>query len=413
MLRRMDAARVIQELRELDERSGGRRVAWTDTCEDERRRLSDAVSAEVPGVVAERDAAGNRWLRLPGESDETVIAGSHLDCVPGGGWLDGCLGVLAAVEALRTLAARGRRPRRSLAVVDWSDEEGARFGHSLLGSSAASGQLDLADARALSDADGVALADALAAHGVELDRMPDAAGSLRGAVAALELHIEQGPVLEQQGRPMCAVSGCLGVRRAELAFEGRAVHAGATPMTMRKDPVLAAARFVTSMTGTAIAADGLATIGALRAWPGTPTAVAGEVRLTVDLRHREEARLSHMDARVHSLASAAAAEHGCRVTYHPLWRIKPVAFDADLVARARRATGRGASLVSGPLHDSAALQRAGVPTAMVFVRTRGGVSHTREEDAAEGDLLAAIEAYGRLVISLVDDRPVEPAAVSR
>ncbi|HLM50998.1 MAG TPA: hydantoinase/carbamoylase family amidase [Solirubrobacteraceae bacterium] len=394
----VDAGRVIGELRALDARSGGRRVAWTATWARERERFTAGLLAELPGARAETDEAGNGWIALPGEVSETIVVGSHLDCVPDGGWLDGCLGVLAGAEILRAAATAGGA-RRTLALVDWADEEGARFGHSLLGSSAACGLLDLGAARALTDAEGVPLPRALAEHGVELEAMPQAARRLEPVSAYVELHIEQGPVLEQEGRPACAVDGCLGVRRHRLAFAGEVAHAGATPMALRRDPVLAAARTALAAREAAQATGGLATAGAIGAVPGIPTAVAREARLTLDLRHRDGGRLEALERRVLAAARAAAEDNGCTLAAEPLWAIAPVAFDSGLVALAAEHAG-APPLTSGPLHDAASLQRAGVPAAMIFVRTRGGVSHSRAEDAAEDDLRRGIEALAAVTAAL-------------
>jgi N-carbamoyl-L-amino-acid hydrolase len=380
----VNAPDVVARLRELDARSGGKRVAWGPVWRAERERFLDWLRAEVPGVEITRDDAGNLWARR-GPAPRVVI-GSHLDCVPDGGWLDGCLGVLAAAEVLRTTEG-------SLALVDWADEEGARFGHSLLGSSAACGLLDVEAAGALRDADGVTLAEALDENGVALADMPGAEAELRGTVAYAELHIEQGPVLDDAGIPAAAVDGCLGVRRTEFVFEGRAAHAGATPMDRRDDPMLAAAEFVLAARAAAVKANGLVTVGALRTEPGTPTAIAERVRCVVDLRHRDRDALEALDMRLHHLAGAARASS--------VWSIDPVRFDPELVARAAALTGGGEPLTSGPLHDAAAVARAGIPTVMIFARTRGGISHSREEDADEADLIAAIEAYGALVSELV------------
>ncbi len=397
----MDAAAVVARLRELDERSGGRRVAWGPVWRAEREHFLDWIRSAVPNAEISRDAAGNLWVRVAGSVPETVVIGSHIDCVPDGGWLDGCLGLLAAAEVLRTTES----PARSLALVDWADEEGARFGHSLLGSSATCGLLDVMAAGALRDADGVTLAEALSENGVSLAEMPDAAAELESAVAYAELHIEQGPVLDDAGIAAAGVDGCLGVRRTEFVFTGRAGHAGATPMDRRRDPLLAAARLVTLVHDHAAKQDGLATIGALRTEPGTPTAIADRVRLTLDLRHRELARLEELDADIAEFAAAVADVAGCTVASESVWRIDPVRFDPALVERAVALTGGGEPLTSGPLHDAAAVARAGIPTVMVFARTRGGISHSREEDADEADLIVAIEVYGALVEELVTGGP--------
>jgi N-carbamoyl-L-amino-acid hydrolase len=395
----IDAAAAIARLRALDEASGGRRIAWTDTWRDERERVWKELHDAVPGLETERDPAGNLWARLPGESPDTVIFGSHLDCVPDGGWLDGCLGVIAGVEAMKAIASNGT-PKRSVALVDWADEEGARFGHSLLGSSAASGLLDVPAAAALEDADGLTLAEAVAAHGVEIDDMPQARSQLENAVAYVELHIEQGPVLEEEDRAICAVRGCLGVRRTEHVITGRPGHAGATPMALRQDPLQAAAAMVRELRRAAESEGGLATVGAFRTEPGTPTAIPARVRLTTDIRHAELEALERLDRGSQEMAARTAAAEGCAAKHAVLWEIDPLPFDPALVERAQALTGGGAPLTSGPLHDAAAVCRAGVPTVMIFVRTRGGVSHSREEDAADDDLKTGIEAFGALVSEL-------------
>jgi hydantoinase/carbamoylase family amidase len=304
---------------------------------------------------------------------------------------------------LAELAARGR-PATSLALVDWADEEGARFGYSLLGSSAAAGLLDVETARRLRDADGAPLPDVLAANGVVLEDMPAALAGLEDVAAYAELHIEQGPVLDEVELATAAVDGCLGVRRSAIAMKGRTGHAGATPMNLRHDPVQAAATLIEAVREAALEAGGLATVGVLRAEPGAPSIVAGEVDLTVDLRHREEAALDRLDAEVGALAERVAEAEGCAAERSLVWSTEPVRFDAELVERARALAGAVEPLTSGALHDAAAVARAGVPAVMLFVRTRGGVSHSREEDAREEDLAAGIEAFGALVEELVDGR---------
>src|SRR5712692_2110660 len=240
----MNAQRVISDLRELATRTstpdGAQRLAWGPVWRDAREWFTGKI-AEL-GLRVETDAAGNNWVTLPGASPTTVIVGSHLDSVPNGGWLDGCLGVMAALEALRMHASA--RPPVTIKLVDWADEEGARFGRSLLGSSAAAGSLKIDDVRELKDRQGTRLVDALAENGVALDRMLDAYGELKriDARAYLELHIEQGPVLESLQKPTGVVLGTFGVERHMLRFTGQAAHSGSTPIPMRRDAFLAAAQ---------------------------------------------------------------------------------------------------------------------------------------------------------------------------
>src|SRR5207302_2098225 len=205
---------------------GAQRVAWTETWSTARKWLDKKVS-ELP-VEKTCDAAGNQWFTLPGASERALLIGGHIDSVPNGGWLDGALNVMAGVEVLRRIAEEGK-PAVTIRLVNWADEEGARFGRSLFGSSAAAGSMaDQDELRARRDANGIALPDALHAHGVDLDRAIDARSELEDAAAYLELHIEQGPVLESMDLPLGVVLGTFGVERHGITFRGQAAHAGST-----------------------------------------------------------------------------------------------------------------------------------------------------------------------------------------
>jgi hydantoinase/carbamoylase family amidase len=399
---RVDPARVVADLRELDRRTGGpggaRRVAFTEPWRDAREFLGERL-AEI-GLPFERDAAGNLWAWLEGAREPALAIGSHLDSVPGGGWLDGALGVMAALGVIRAWAAGGAGPPRSLALVDWADEEGARFGRSLFGSSAFAGTLELDEVRDLRDRDGERLADALAAEGIDLDHALDAGRRRDRLGAYLELHIEQGPVLDAEGLRAAAVAGCVGIERHRLRFAGQAAHAGTTPMDRRCDAGLAAAATALAIERLAGRRNGLATTGALELRPGIATAIAGEADLVIDLRHGDAAALEEMLADAVEAANAAAEERGCDLEVDPVWRIDPIAFDRRLVALARGACAEHAGservLTSGALHDAAALARV-VPAAMMFAPSVGGLSHTPGEDTDEGDLATAIDAFGALV----------------
>jgi N-carbamoyl-L-amino-acid hydrolase len=403
----MNAERVISDLRELAARTstpaGAQRLAWGPVWRDAREWFKSKI-AEL-GLRVETDSAGNNWVTLPGGSTRTVIVGSHLDSVPNGGWLDGCLGVMAALEALRMHAAA--RPPVTLKLVDWADEEGARFGRSLLGSSAAAGSLQVDEVRELKDRQGTKLVDALAENGVALDRMLDAHGELKGvdARAYLELHIEQGPVLESMQKPTGVVLGTFGVERNMIRFTGQAAHSGSTPIPMRRDAFLAAAQ--TALECRDIArrhskpgAGVVCTVGVVNVEPKIVTAVPGACEISLDQRALEPHVLAAMLRDAHEASERAAKDNNVGVEWHPLWRIDPRPFDPALVRlceeAVREETGDAPRLPSGPLHDAAEMVPH-MPVVMMFAYSSNGLSHCKEEDTPEPHLLKTIRAFLRLV----------------
>ena len=333
---------------------------------------------------------------LPGARPECVVAGSHVDAVPRGGWLDGVLGVMGALEVLRAAAADGTPPC-TVKLVDWADEEGARFGRSLLGSSAFAGTLEIDDVKRLTDKDGITLDQALKAMGVDLDQSHLARRRIDDVRAYLELHIEQGPVLESEGLAVGAVLGTVGVERYTVTFRGQAAHAGSTPMLHRRDTFSAAARFALLLREVAIGHAGVSTIGNAVCTPGVVTAVPGVTEILVDQRHLDADVLKAMNDDARAASEEAAAEFGCTVGWEPLWRIPPIPFDPDLIADARAAvqevTGTDRALPSGPLHDAAEMARM-VPTVMLFASSTNGLSHCPEEDTPIEHLLLAARAFG-------------------
>jgi hydantoinase/carbamoylase family amidase len=403
----VDAEAVVARLRETDARSGGEREAWGATWVAERGRLDGLARSISDSVIVETDAFANTWYVLPGEDSQTVLVGSHSDCVPGGGWLDGILGIHAGLGVLAAIAV-GPRPRRTLAVVDWADEEGTRFGRSLVGSSAATGALTMPELGRLTDAEGSSAPDVVSRFGFDPDAL--AGGGRHGSpsglrsprltevVAACELHIEQGPALERAGRSVTAVSGCLGVRRERITLTGVAGHAGSTPMADRRDPVRDAARLFACLSDAAQAAGGLATVGRIESEPAIATAVARQCRLSLDLRHADLESLLALEARTTELLG----DSRCQVDRSSMYRQDPVAFDPALVKLAASVCGGDDPVVSGPLHDSAALAQAGIPTVMLFCASLGGISHSRDEDTSEPDLIAGVQALHRLVTRLLD-----------
>lgn len=394
--------RELQELRALTgDEAGAQRVAFTPTWLAARAWFRERL-AGLPVEVHE-DAAGNVWSTLAGESDRAVVIGSHIDSVPDGGWLDGCLGLLAGVEVLRRVcAASGGRPPVTLRVVDWADEEGARFGKSLFGSAACSGSLDLDEARGLVDRQGVRLPDALRQVGIDLERVKESGRERATAAAYLELHIEQGPVLLDLDLPLGAVLGTCGVERHAITFHGQAAHSGSTPMDRRRDAFLAAARMAQEIYAIAArSGGGVCTIGSCTTRPGIVTSVVAECRITLDQRHLDAGRLARMQTEAREAAARFAAEAAVDVSWERLWQIAPAAFHPDLIALAdeaiRETCGTSHRLPSGPLHDAAEMAMAGVPTAMLFVQSLRGISHNRIEDTRLEHLALAVKALDRLV----------------
>ena len=399
----LDPKRTVAELKELrqltEDEHGAQRVAFTETWAKARAWLRRKLDAFCPDIHT--DEAGNLWATLRGESPKTLLIGGHIDSVPNGGWLDGCLNTLAGVEILRRLHAQyNGRPPVTVRLVDWADEEGARFGKSLFGSSACSGHLDMDEARQLSDKQGVTLPVALEQHGIDFEKVKECGRELENAAAYLELHIEQGPVLLDLDRPLGTVLGTFGVERHAIIFRGQAAHSGSTPMNRRKDAFLAAAKMspeiyrITERTG------GVSTIGSCTTKPGIVTSVVEECRITLDQRHLDAPALARMLAEAKEASQRFAAEGNVTVSWERLWQIEPILFNNDLIALCGEAINEtGAQphrLPSGPLHDAAEVARSGVPTIMMFVQSLHGISHNKIEDTKEEHLELAVTAFDKL-----------------
>ncbi|MFO1446548.1 MAG: Zn-dependent hydrolase [Opitutaceae bacterium] len=400
----VDPKRTIRELKELraltGDVDGAQRVAFTPVWQTARDWLTNKL-AGLP-VELHRDAAGNLWATLRGRSERELLIGGHLDSVPNGGWLDGCLNVLAGVEILRRIHHQyPAGPPVTVRLVDWADEEGARFGKSLFGSSACSGALDLAEARRLKDKEGIPLPEALRAIGVELELVKESGGELKRAAAYLELHIEQGPVLLDLGLPLGAVLGTFGVERHAVTFRGQAAHSGSTPMNRRKDAFRAAAKMSEEIYRIAErSGGGVCTIGQCVTKPGIVTSVVEECRITLDQRHLDGVALARMLAEAREASTRFAEEGGVTVVWERLWQIEPRPFHRELVDLCEAAiheTGvTSHRLPSGPLHDAAEVCGAGVPTVMMFVQSLHGISHNKIEDTREEDLELCVVAFDRL-----------------
>jgi len=400
----LDPARTVQELEELraltGNEDGAQRVAWTETWE----RAREFLRAKMDGTGAEEavDEAGNQWFTLRGDSERELLIGGHMDSVPNGGWLDGCLNVLAGVEVVRRIAEEGRPPV-TVRLVSWADEEGARFGRSLFGSSAAAGSMrDQDELRQLLDRDGIALPDALREHGVELDGALDARSQLANAAAYLELHIEQGPVLESLDLPLGVVLGTFGVERSRFTWRGQAAHAGSTPMDKRRDALAGAAKLALYIRQIAaeVAGGAVCTSGGVVTRPGIVTSVVETAEQLLDQRHLDADALARMLQMAKDAADRFAAEENVEVEWERIWNIEPILFDATLIDLAdeavREVAGTSHKLPSGPLHDAAEVSRAGVPTVMLFVQSLRGLSHTKLEDTKREHLELSVRALDRL-----------------
>src|SRR5215469_5373127 len=400
----VEAARVIANLEELrsltaDEK-GAQRIAWSPVWLRARAWFEEKL-AGLP-VEHHYDAAGNHWITLPGASDRTLVLGSHLDSVPNGGWLDGCLGVITGLEILKHLAHKHNgRPPCTLKLVDWADEEGARFGRSLFGSSAFAGTQTIDADRARTDRDGTTLEAALAACGVSVDRIGDAAIEGKNLAAYLELHIEQGPILERLGKPLAVVQGTKGVERWAITFHGQEAHSGSTPMEVRRDALAACAKLALEIRPIARQhPNSVATMGSVKTFPGIVTSVVGRCEATLDMRDLDAEVLASMLREARAASERFAAEERCSVEWSKIWSIEPIPFHPELISLCEKAiletVGVSEQLPSGPLHDAAEVARLGIPTVMMFVQSLNGLSHNRAEDTKREHLQQAVIAMNRL-----------------
>jgi N-carbamoyl-L-amino-acid hydrolase len=400
----VDAKRVLANLEELraltGDEQGAQRVAWSPVWLKAREWFAEKLKA-LP-VEHHLDAAGNRWVTLAGASERTLVMGSHLDSVPNGGWLDGCLGVIAGLEVLTEFAQRYKgRPPVTVKLVDWADEEGARFGRSLFGSAAFAGKQTIAADRGRTDKDGVTLEAALATCGLDIERVGEAAVEQKNLAAYLELHIEQGPILQRFGKPLGVVLGTKGVERWAITFHGQEAHSGSTPMEARRDALAAAAKLALEIRPIAKKhPKAMATMGSVKTFPGIVTAVVGRCETTLDMRDLDAGVLAGILAEARAASERFAKEEGCTVEWSKIWSIEPIPFHPDLIALCEKAVletaGSAETLPSGPLHDAAEVARLGIPTVMMFVQSLNGLSHNRAEDTKREHLEQAVVAFSAL-----------------
>jgi N-carbamoyl-L-amino-acid hydrolase len=397
----METLALLKELRELTANAeGAQRVAWTDTWLQARRWFE----SKLEGLPVEHhyDAAGNHWVTLQGTSKKCLILGSHLDSVPNGGWLDGALGVLAGFAVMRRIIDEsGGRPPVTVRLVDWADEEGARFGRSLFGSSAFAGTASIESDRSLTDRNGVRLEDALKKCGVDIDSIGEATHEREGAAAYLELHIEQGPILERLALPLAVVLGTKGVERYTVTFRGEEAHSGSTPMGARRDALAPAAKLALEIRPIAGKhPDAVCTMGSVKTFPGIVTAVVGRCETTLDQRDLDAEVLGNLLKEAREASERFALEENCTVEWSRIWNIEPVPFHPALIELGEQViqevTGSSYRMPSGPLHDAAEVARGGIPTVMLFVQSLRGISHNKIEDTKEDHVALAVQALDRL-----------------
>jgi N-carbamoyl-L-amino-acid hydrolase len=386
----VDGARLKASLLEMaaigaTPAGGVTRLALSD--EDKAARDRFAGWAREAGLVVRVDDLGSMYARLEG-TDPTVppvLIGSHLDSVPLGGRFDGPLGVLTALEVVRTMVDHGMRPRRSVEVVNFTNEEGARFEPAMLASGVLAGRFAVEDVLARRDRDGFALEEELRRIGYLGER----ANRPASVHDYLELHIEQGPVLEAEGLPVAAVDGVLGIRWYEVTLTGQAQHQGPSPMRMRRDALVAAARIVHGLRDLMLEYPDpvVGGVGRIRAIPGVMGMIPGQVVLGANVRHFSSDGLAELHRRFGELVGRVAAEERVEPRIDELWHVEPTHFDPTLVAMVEdeiRALGRPVRrMTAGAGHDAQYV--AGIaPAAMIFVRTIGGMSHV-ETEAIEWD----------------------------
>ncbi len=394
----MQVVRRCRELATVSEEEG-RLTRWFGGPAMERANALVGGWMEEAGMAVRVDAAGNLVGHLPGTDPEagTLLLGSHLDTVRDAGAFDGPLGVLAAIECVARMRAQDVGLPFSVDVLGFSDEEGLRFGTAYLGSRAVAGTLG-AETLAVADADGVTVGDALAAFGPGPEPASRRGEDLLGYV---ELHIEQGPVLEQRDAPVGVVGAIAGATRAELRFTGSAGHAGTVPMELRRDAACALAELVLAVESEGRSEPELvATVGRLEAHPGAPNVIPGSAVASLDVRHADDAVRTAAVERLRERAEAIAAWRGVALEWETLLETPAVAMDRELTELLEAAAGeRGIAapaLHSGAGHDAVALSEL-TRVAMLFVRCAGGISHHPDESVDDADVAVALDVLERFL----------------
>jgi allantoate deiminase len=357
------------------------------------------------GMTVSRDAIGNLIGRYEGTGDRTLIFGSHLDTVRDAGKYDGQLGVMVALACVQQLHNRDERLPFAIEVVAFADEEGLRFGTTFLGSSVYAGAFD-AGRLDLEDHGGVTLREAVRAFGGDPNALENEGRASEDLIGYGEVHIEQGPVLEQEDLPVGVVTAINGQSRVRVGFTGKAGHAGTVPMEGRHDALCAAAEFVLEAESAARSEPAaVATVGEISALPGAVNVIPGEARHSLDLRHPDDAARERLRDHLERKAGEIAASRGCEHEWQLRQETPAVPADPDLSALLARAVEEfGVSvrrLPSGAGHDAAQVA-ALTPVAMLFVRCKEGISHNPAESVESEDVAAAIEVMGRFLTLLAE-----------
>jgi beta-ureidopropionase / N-carbamoyl-L-amino-acid hydrolase len=392
----MDTARIG-----ANDKGGIRRL----TLSDEDRQVRDwfRAACERLGCVVAVDDCGNMFARRPGRRNDLppIVMGSHLDTQPTGGKFDGVLGVLGALEVLRTMHEMDYETNAPIEIANWTNEEGSRYAPAMLASGVFAGVFSRDEAHGKRDRDGNSFGEELERIGY---RGAEPTGQRRIG-AYFELHIEQGPILEAEGRQIGIVTGVQGMRWYEVRAKGQSAHTGATPMRLRKDALLGAARMVEEVHRIAMrhAPDAVATVGLMEVQPNSRNVVPGEVFFCVDLRHRDEAMLQVMEDEFRAVLPDVMKPLGLSFTEAMIWNSPAVRFDPELIACVRAGAARAGlstrDLVSGAGHDAAYIARV-APATMIFVPSAGGISHNEAESTSFDEcgmgaqaLLEAVLAY--------------------
>ncbi|MEB7038623.1 hydantoinase/carbamoylase family amidase [Staphylococcus gallinarum] len=401
-----NSQRIIADLQELatltSDENGAQRVAWTPIWEEARNWFLEKIKPHTTDIF--KDSAGNMWFKLQGKSDKSIIIGSHLDSVPNGGWLDGALGVISGLEVLRHFSEAQIVPQHSIYIVDWADEEGARYGYSCLGSSAASGSVNISEFTNRVDNEGIPFKMAISKHGLNIDTFTDAhktfQNKINELIAYLEFHIEQGPVLEQSNKNIAAVYGTAGVERYYIDFSGQSAHAGSFPTKMRQDAFLAAATSSLKFRDLALKYNAVCTVGEVNVTPGVVTIVPGQCTISIDMRSINKDDLAAMLSEAQNISQTSAQQFDCTVSWRKIYSVSPQIFDSNLVDICKTAVaeeiGESNQMYSGPLHDAVEMNKL-IPTVMMFVMSKNGISHDKDEDTPINQLTTGIRAYLRLI----------------